>query len=151
MPDTAAFNIINLNIDSIQVEIASYKTSREQEMHTVAEGCTNMDAGAINKQEANDQNKQNNSNNSINYIFSSSNIMTDNRQSSKMTQRIHDRFSHVFNGIGCFKGMFSLQLRPNSKPYQAPPRCVAYALQKPLQGRTGALAEDGHHNPTRSR
>ena len=29
--------------------------------------------------------------------------------------------------------MFSLQLKPNSKPYQAPPRCVAYALQKPFK------------------
>ena len=37
MPDTAALNIINLNIDSIQAEIASCKTNREQEMYTVAE------------------------------------------------------------------------------------------------------------------
>ena len=39
-------------------------------------------------------------------------------------------FDNVFNGIGCFKGTFSLQLKPDSKPYQVPPRCVAYALQK---------------------
>ena len=35
-----------------------------------------------------------------------------------------------FNGIGCFKGTSSLQLKPNKKSYQAPPRCVAYMLQK---------------------
>ena len=29
--------------------------------------------------------------------------------------------------------MFSLQLKPNSKPYQAPPRYVAYVLQKPFK------------------
>ena len=132
MPDTAALNIINLNIASIQAEIASCKTNREQEMYAVAEGCTNTDAGAINKQDTNSQNVQNNSHNSINYFFSSSNIMADKRQSLRMTQGIHNRFGNIFNGIGCFEGMFSLQLKPNSKPYQAPPRCVAYALQKPF-------------------
>ena len=42
-------------------------------------------------------------------------------------------FDNVFNGIGNFEGTFSLQLKPDSKPYQAPPRCVAYALQKPFE------------------
>ena len=39
-------------------------------------------------------------------------------------------FDHVFNGIGCFESIFPLQLKPDSRPYQAPPRHVAYALQK---------------------
>ena len=38
-----------------------------------------------------------------------------------------------FDGIGCFKGIFSLQLKPDSKTYQVPLRCVAYALQKPFK------------------
>ena len=42
-------------------------------------------------------------------------------------------FDYVFNGIGCFKGTFSLQLKPDSKPYQAPLRHVAYVLQKPFK------------------
>ena len=50
-----------------------------------------------------------------------------------MTQKIHNTFGNVFIGIGCFKGTFSLQLKPDSKPYQAPPRWVAYALQKPFK------------------
>ena len=50
-----------------------------------------------------------------------------------MTQKIHDTFGDIFNGIGCFKGTFSLQLKPDSKPYQAPPRYVAYVLQKPFK------------------
>ena len=136
MPDTAALNIINLNIGSIQVEIASCKTNREQEMQAMAEGCTNMDTGEINRQDANGQNNQNisnNSNNSVNYFFSSSNIMANKKQSSEMTQKIHNRFGNVFNGIGCFEGTFSLQLKPDSKPYQAPPRHVAYELQKPFR------------------
>ena len=41
-------------------------------------------------------------------------------------------FDNVFNGIGCFEGRFSLQLKPDSKPYQAPLRHVAYALEKPF-------------------
>ena len=40
------------------------------------------------------------------------------------------RHGEVFNGIGCFKGRFSLPLKLDSKPYQAPPRHIAYALQK---------------------
>ena len=34
-----------------------------------------------------------------------------------------------FNSIGCFKGTFSSQLKPDSKPHQVPPRCMVYALQ----------------------
>ena len=71
MPDMAVLNIINLNIDSMQVEIMSCKTNREQQTHTVAEGCTNRDTGGITKQEANGQNGQNHSNKSINYFYSS--------------------------------------------------------------------------------
>ena len=51
-----------------------------------------------------------------------------------MMQKIHDAFGNVINGIGgCFKGTFSLQLKPDSKPYQAPTRHVAYVLQKPFK------------------
>ena len=47
-----------------------------------------------------------------------------------MTQKIHETFGKVFNSIGCFEGIFSLQLKLDSKPYQAPPRHIAYVLQK---------------------
>ena len=50
-----------------------------------------------------------------------------------MTQKIHETFGNVFNSIGHFEGTFSLLLKPNSKPYQVPPRQVAYALQKPFK------------------
>ena len=32
--------------------------------------------------------------------------------------------------LDVFEGTFSLQLKPDSIPYQVPPRHVAYALQK---------------------
>ena len=40
---------------------------------------------------------------------------------------------NVFNGIGCLEGTFSLQPKPDSKPYQVPLRCVAYVLEKPFK------------------
>ena len=120
MPDTAVLNIINLNIESTQAEISECKSNIGQETHVVAEGSTNMDTGIITKQDANGQNDQNNSNKSINYFYSSNNIDADRRKGSAMTQKIHKIFGNVFNCIGCFEGTFSLQLKPNSKPYQAP-------------------------------
>ena len=45
-------------------------------------------------------------------------------------QEVHNTYGDVFNGIGCFKGTFSLQLKPDSKLYQTPPRHVVYVLQK---------------------
>ena len=50
-----------------------------------------------------------------------------------MTQEINEIFGKVFNDIGCFKGTFSLQFKLDSKPYQVPPRHVAYVLQKPFK------------------
>ena len=66
-------------------------------------------------------------------FFSSSNIDEDKRKSRDMMQKIHGTFGDVFNDIGCFEGTFSLQLKPNSKPYQVPPRHVAYVLQQPFK------------------
>ena len=51
----------------------------------------------------------------------------------ELTQRIHNVLDNGYNAIGCFKGTFSLQLKPDSKQYQVPPRCVAYVLQKPFK------------------
>ena len=58
-----------------------------------------------------------------------------------MTQKIHNTYGNVFNGTGCFKGTFSLQLKPDSKPYQAPTRHVAYALQTPFKEELEQLQE----------
>ena len=43
------------------------------------------------------------------------------------------RFWRCFSGIRCFDSTFSLQLKPDSKPYQTPLRHVAYTLQKPFK------------------
>ena len=67
MPETAVLNIINLNIDSIQVEITKCKT--EDRKHTMWQRAVQTDKGVITKQDANSENDQNNLNKSINYFI----------------------------------------------------------------------------------
>ena len=133
MPDATSLDLMKVNIDSIQVEMSKGKTNNKQGMLTNADSCTNMKRDTINKQDANIQKDQDTPINPINYFTSSSNIDADKRKSIEMTQIIQDKFGDVFNSIGCFEGTFSLQLKPDSRPYQDPPRCVAYALQKPFK------------------
>ena len=73
-----------------------------------------------------------NTNKLTKYFLSGPSCDTDKRKSAELTQ-IHKEFNNVFNGIGCFEGTFSLQLKPDSRLYQGPPRHVAYALQKPFK------------------
>ena len=54
--------------------------------------------------------------------------------SAKLTKQLQSKFKDFCTGIGCFEGTFSLQVKADSKPYQAPPRYVAYLLQKPFAG-----------------
>ena len=133
IPDMAALNIIKLNIDSVQAEVALCKTNIGQEMQTVSKGCTNMATDDHTTQNANGQYGQTNTNKLINYFFSSDNVDADKRKSSAMMQKIHNTFGDIFNEIGCFNDTFSLQLKPDSKPYQVSPRCVAYVLQRPFK------------------
>ena len=55
------------------------------------------------------------------------------RISTKTTKQLQRDFEYVFSRIGCFDGMLSLQVKPDSKPYQVPPRCVVDVLQKPFK------------------
>ena len=133
MPDTAALTLNNINVDSIQAEVAECKTNIEQEMHVVEKNCANTDTGSKTKQGTNAKNDQNNANKITNYFSSSSNVEADKRKSIELTQEVHSTFGDVLNGIGCFEGTFSLQLKPDSKLYQVPPRHVAYVLQNCLR------------------
>ena len=93
------------------------------------------------KQDTNSYNHPSNKHISINYFHSLNNVDAGKRSSIAMTQRIHTRFGDVFNGIGCFEGTFSLQLKAESKPYQTPPRQVAYALQESFKEELRHLQE----------
>ena len=96
--------------------------------------------GAI-KQHDSGQQHQSQANKLINYFYSSSNTDADKSKSNIMTQRIHERFGDVFNSIGCFEGTFFLQLKLDSKPYQVPPRHMAYTLQEPFKEELEHLKE----------
>ena len=143
MPDTAALNIININIDSMEAASTwkgncntncnTKKPNIKQEIHVAKESCTNIDEDLKIASNANGSNNSTGINTLTSYFLSSLNMEIYKRKSIELTQRIHNVFDSVFRGIGCFEGTFSLQLKPDSKPYQVPLRCVAYVLQKPFK------------------
>ena len=69
----------------------------------------------------------------INYLLQRPNHNHDKRVNTEITQQLQRDFKDVFTKIGCFDGTFSIQVKPDSKPYQALLRHVAYALQKPFK------------------
>ena len=82
-----------------------------------------------------------NANTLTKYFLPCPNYETDKRKSAELTQQMHKEFDNVFNGIGYFEGTFALHLKPNSRPYQAPPRHVAYMLQKPFKDELDRLQQ----------
>ena len=71
--------------------------------------------------------------NKISSFLPGPNQYNDQRVTLEITQQLQKEFRDVFNGIGCFNRTFSFQLKLGTKTYQAPPRCMAYALQKPFK------------------
>ena len=63
-------------------------------------------------------------------IFFQVQTESDRIASIKISKQLQKEFEGVFNGIHCFDGMVSLQIKPDSKPYQVPSKHVAYVLQK---------------------
>ena len=74
-----------------------------------------------------------NDNDNIKYFLPGPNSNNGKRVSVEITQWLQKEFKNLFNGIGCFNGTFSLQVKPNSQPYQAHLRCIAYALHHPFK------------------
>ena len=52
--------------------------------------------------------------------------------SARKTEQLQKKSKDVFTGIDCLDGMFPVQAKANCKPYHAPPKLVAYTLQKPF-------------------
>ena len=88
MPDKAALNIINGNIDSIEaasMQKENYstnisdakKTNTKKETHGAKESCANTDENLKNTNNANRSNSNTNPNTLINYFLSSPNIKVD--------------------------------------------------------------------------
>ena len=55
--------------------------------------------------------------------------------------------SDVFEGVQCFKGIFSLQVKENSKHYQASAKLVAYILLEPFKEELDTLQEQNFTAP----
>ena len=71
--------------------------------------------------------------NRINYFLWGQNQDNNKIVSAEITQQWQRDFKDIFTEIGCFDETLSLQVKPDSKPYQVPPRHVAYKLQKPFR------------------
>ena len=70
----------------------------------------------------------------------------DKRASRNITKQIQKEFEEVFTGIGCFQWTFSLQVKPEGKPYQAPLQPVPYTLQKQFKEELEKIKKNtGHH------
>ena len=96
MPGTAALNIINVNIDSIEAEdtqrencntnIGDAKTSHaKQEIHEAGEYCTNTDGSLKNTNNNNGSASNTNANTLTNYFLSFPNLEIDRRKSTQLT------------------------------------------------------------------
>ena len=68
--------------------------------------------------------------NEINYFFPGPNQDSDKRVSTVITQQQEWDFKDIFNGIGCFDGMFLLQLKLDRKPYQGTPKTCSLCPAK---------------------
>ena len=136
MPDIETLGILTINCNIIETKEADSskecKTDTSQEIDGTEKCFINKD----NISEFENEDKPivtDNDTNSIKYFLTGPNSDNNKRVSAEITQQIQREFKDVFSGIGCFNGTFSLQVKPDSKPYQAPPRHIAYALQQPFK------------------
>ena len=68
----------------------------------------------------------------IEYFIVCQGVDADRVASAKTMQIMHYDYRNLFTGIRCFKGIFSMQIKDDVKPYQAPPKHIAYSLQEVL-------------------
>ena len=126
MPDTDALNIININIDSIDVDVAKKEchantktvqgSNVEQEIDRGGRCCTNTDSISKSANNSTKSVVKTNPDKSTIYFLAGPNCDSNKRKSAETTQQIHKKFDDVFNCIGCFEGTFSLQIKIDSKP-----------------------------------
>ena len=107
LPDIELLNILQINCNTIGTEIEKKGTNYTKNKRNVLSRGSEQSYANIDPS----PNKEN-----------------DKRASANITKQIQKEFEEVNTGIGCFEGMFPLQVKPDSKSYQA--RCVTYALQK---------------------
>ena len=108
------------------------KDDPKQETVKAEKYCTNTDSISKSNNKSKPMAKSRLSE-TIEYFLSGLSYYSKKKRSAEFTQQLHKDFEDVSNGIGCFDGIFPLQLKLDSKPYQVPPRHMAYTLQKPFQ------------------
>ena len=91
-----------------------------KEIDTTEEHHTNTDGSKFETEDKPTVNDNNN--NSIKYFLPGLNSDSDKKASDEITQWLQRKFKDIFSGIGCFNGTFSLQVKPDSKTYQATPK-----------------------------
>ena len=150
MPGTEILNIPTINCKTIATQETDRVTKcSSNTANTQGAGCeqhyTNMrqeasrpgrcytNINSNSKLKSNSANKPMVNNNEINYFLANPSQDNDKRPSAEITQLLQRDSEDVFSGIGCFDGMFSLQVKLDSKPYQAHLRHAAYVLQKPFK------------------
>ena len=117
MPDTAALNIIDVNIDSIETacmqkencntNMSDIKTSNtKQEAHGTKESCRNTDDDLKNANNANGLDSNTNINTQTNYFLSSPNIEVDKRKSIELTQKYTVYLIMCLMALGALKAHF---------------------------------------------
>ena len=142
--DTDALQIININIDFIDAEdmgnsewYINTSTTKEsntnQETGGAAKCCATTDSISKSTKNSTKSMVNTNANKPTNYFLSGPNCDIDKKKSAEWTQQTRKEFNDLFDGIGCFEGTFSLQVKLDSRPYQVPPRCVAYVLLMPFK------------------
>ena len=129
MPDIDVHDIIKINIHTIGAEQTRGSDNCFANMHAIQRDdpkqetvkaekyCTNTDSISkySNKSKPMVESRLSET---INYFLSGPSYDSDKKRSTEITQQLHKDFDEVFNGIGCFDGTFSLQLKLDSKPYQ---------------------------------
>ena len=136
MQDIETLGILTINYNTIERKEAEHpencKTNMSQEIDASGEYYTNTDS--VSRFEKKDKlTVTDNDNNNIKYFLPSSNSDSDKRMITKITEWLQKEFQDGFNCMGCFNDTFSLQVKPDSKLHQVPPRCMAYALQWPFK------------------
>ena len=127
MPDTAALNIFNLNIDSIEAPSTwkencsknrgdTKKPNIQQETHVAKESCINTDEDLKIANNINGSNNNNSKNTLTNYFLPSPNMKVDKRRSIELTQKYTMCLMMSLMALGASKAHFHCSTSPIASP-----------------------------------
>ena len=123
MPDIKTLGIFTVNCKTIEVKEAddteNCKTNHRQEIETTEN--TKETQMTQNLKLKTGPMVNDTDNNNIKYFLPGPNSNANKKASDEITKQLKRQFKGVFNGIRCLDGTFSLQVKPDSKPYQTPP------------------------------